>query len=378
MTTRSTPASSSIGTTRSMVNGSGSCGCAPGTHGRSGRLAGHMWICESTMSRRGCAPAGWKRCVASAKPVPAVPMRNLRRVSIGILPVVFLRPPTRAPAALPPFGDLLSYHIVVSPAPSGRVRIENVAPTESLAYFMSTEPGAAASASPDAGKPTQRGTFQELMNFTRRIDPARRAHLPPGHEAIAGSAANPFALERSTDLVEDCWIVDRRRHGPRLAVGDLLDGAAQNLSRARLGQPRDRDRDLERRDRADLLAHESAALLLDLSRRPVDAGLEHDETRRHLALDRVLDPDHSAFGHVLMRGQHLLHAAGREPVTGDVDDVVGAAHHVDVAVLVLEAGIGSFVVAGELGQVALAEWGVLLAQPPQPRRRQEPVHQDRP
>ena len=45
----------------------------------------------------------------------------------------------------------------------------------------------------------------------------------------------------------------------------------------------------------------------------------------------------------------------------DVDDVVGAAHDVDVAVVVDEAGVGGLVVAGKLGEVALPEALVLPA-----------------
>src|SRR5258707_11172276 len=86
-----------------------------------------------------------------------------------------------------------------------------------------------------------------------------------------------FALQRGADLLEDHGIVDRRRHGPELAVGDFLHGAAQNLSRPRLWQSRNRDRELERRNRADLVAHESDALLLDLGGAPFDVGLQHDE-----------------------------------------------------------------------------------------------------
>ena len=37
-------------------------------------------------------------------------------------------------------------------------------------------------------------------------------------------------------------------------------------------------------------------------------------------------------------------------MAGDIDDVVGAAHHPDIAILVLVAGIGGFVVAGEFGE----------------------------
>ena len=63
-------------------------------------------------------------------------------------------------------------------------------------------------------------------------------------------------------------------------------------------------------------------------------ALSTTKPRRHLALERVGDADHRTFGNVLVRGQHFLHAAGREPVPGDIDDVVGAAHDVDEAIVV--------------------------------------------
>ena len=82
--------------------------------------------------------------------------------------------------------------------------------------------------------------------------------------------------------------------------------------------------ELEGGDRADRLAHERDQLALDDVRRRRDAGLQHHEAAGHLALELVGDADHGAFGDVRVGGQHLLHAAGREPVAGDVDDVVGA------------------------------------------------------
>ena len=81
MTTRSTPASSIIGTSFSMVNGSGSCGLAPGTHGQSGDSAFHRWTCASTIIRlrAGCAAICGDPCAASATPAPRVLLRKLRR-----------------------------------------------------------------------------------------------------------------------------------------------------------------------------------------------------------------------------------------------------------------------------------------------------------
>jgi len=46
-----------------------------------------------------------------------------------------------------------------------------------------------------------------------------------------------------------------------------------------------------------------------------------------------------------MAAKHLLHTPGREPMAGDVDDVVGATHDIDVALFVLEAGVGGLVIA---------------------------------
>jgi hypothetical protein len=47
-------------------------------------------------------------------------------------------------------------------------------------------------------------------------------------------------------------------------------------------------------------------------------------------------------------------------MAGDVDDVVGATHDIDVALFVLEAGVGGLVIAGELVEVVLLERAVLL------------------
>ena len=74
-----------------------------------------------------------------------------------------------------------------------------------------------------------------------------------------------------------------------------------------------------------------------------------------------------------MRRQDLLHGAGGKPVAGDVDDVVGARHHEDVAVLVDEAGIGRLVVAREFLQVGLDEPLVVVPQGGQGAGRHGPL-----
>ena len=52
-----------------------------------------------------------------------------------------------------------------------------------------------------------------------------------------------------------------------------------------------------------------------------------------------------------MGGEHLFHRSGREPVAGDVDDVVHATHDVEVAVLVLVARVAREVVVRVLREI---------------------------
>src|SRR5437588_6971563 len=83
MTTRSTPASSIIGSARSMVNGSGNCGLTPGSQGQSGVFAFQKCTWASTIVRllAGCGRACCALVVIAAPATSVVPM-NLRRVSI--------------------------------------------------------------------------------------------------------------------------------------------------------------------------------------------------------------------------------------------------------------------------------------------------------
>src|SRR5205823_234828 len=82
-------------------------------------------------------------------------------------------------------------------------------------------------------------------------------------------------------------------------------------------------RELEGGDWADFFAYEPDAFLLDVGQGAVDASLEDDETAGHLAFERIRDADHGTLGDILMRGEHLFHSTGREPMAGDVDDIVG-------------------------------------------------------
>ncbi len=94
-------------------------------------------------------------------------------------------------------------------------------------------------------------------------------------------------------------------------------------------------------------------LLFYLQRRLRDAALQHDESARLLAFERVLDADHRAFRDVLMRGKNLLHPARREPMPCDIDDIVSAAHDEQVAVLVDEPCVRRVVEARKCREVTL-------------------------
>src|SRR5205814_3083141 len=64
-----------------MVNGSGICGFAPGTHLKSGASAFHRWTCESTIIRlrAACGAICRQPCVARARPAPSALAMKWRR-----------------------------------------------------------------------------------------------------------------------------------------------------------------------------------------------------------------------------------------------------------------------------------------------------------
>src|SRR6478752_4325477 len=133
--------------------------------------------------------------------------------------------------------------------------------------------------------------------------------------------------QRLRDLVEDRRVVDGGRHAVLGAGGDGAHRAAQDLPRAGLREARDDARIAEHGDRPDLPADELHELRDDHVVVAVDAGLQHHEDERYLAPELVRDADHGTFGDIGVRGEHLLHRAGREAVAGDVDHVVDPAHH---------------------------------------------------
>ena len=134
-------------------------------------------------------------------------------------------------------------------------------------------------------------------------------------------------------------------------VGDLLHRRAQGSCPERvLGQPGHDSDQLEA-----ATGPTSSRTLATIS--PLDDGevlvhvrLQDDEAERQLAFEAVRDAEHGALGDVGVGGEHLLQPPRREPVPGDVDDVVHPAHDEAVAVLVLVAGIAGEVVTGGAGR----------------------------
>src|SRR5947208_11404317 len=89
-----------------------------------------------------------------------------------------------------------------------------------------------------------------------------------------------YGLESGPDLVEDGRIIDRRRRLVGFAVGDLANGAAQDLARAGLRQAADHHGGLERGDRTNAVANHADNLSGDLGPRGGDTSLQHKETER--------------------------------------------------------------------------------------------------
>src|SRR6516225_4931330 len=86
---------------------------------------------------------------------------------------------------------------------------------------------------------------------TRRRSPSTRS-------------SNSLFFQRPADFIQDRGVIDRRRHRPNLAVGDLFHGTAQDLARPGLRQPRHGQRELESRNRTDLLPYQSDDLALNV------------------------------------------------------------------------------------------------------------------
>src|ERR1700722_13426079 len=191
----------------------------------------------------------------------------------------------------------------------------------------------------------------------RRDHDGPATYKPPYGFLLGGARPPPLTgprLERLLNLVERLRILDRRRGRPWLVIGDLLHRAAQDLAGAGFWQAGHDESHFEGRDRADLVSHQLNNLLLDLVRRPIDAGFQDHKPAWGLALDLVLDAKHGAFRNVRVPCDHFLHPAGRQAMAGDVDDVVGPPEDGEIPVVIDETRVGGFVIAGELVEIALA------------------------
>src|SRR5215469_5239504 len=132
----------------------------------------------------------------------------------------------------------------------------------------------------------------------------------PSVRAISSAAdgtGDPWLVPAAQDgaqRVEDGWVFDGGGYGFVLAVGDAAHRLAQYLARAGLGKSRDHIDPAQRGDRADLVADQLDQLGGQGGRVSTHAGLEHHEPAGYLALELVVHPDHSAFGHRGVAGEH--------------------------------------------------------------------------
>ncbi len=138
--------------------------------------------------------------------------------------------------------------------PNGYFRLKNIKTSKYLAWQWPTDPAKLKSV---------------LFRADRRRPPEPCAPTPcsRGCWRVDRRSARPGiaeAGERGGELVEDGRVVDGGGHRVGLAVGDLADGAAEDLARAGLGQPRHHRGVFEGGDRADRVAHPGDQLGDDL------------------------------------------------------------------------------------------------------------------
>ncbi|EGE58250.1 hypothetical protein RHECNPAF_3340049 [Rhizobium etli CNPAF512] len=98
--------------------------------------------------------------------------------------------------------------------------------------------------------------------------------------------------------------------------------------------------------------------------------LQHQKTARRLTLQRIDDTDDRAFGDIGMLRANFLHRAGREAMTGTIDDVVGPRHDEEVAVLIDIAGVGGLVITGKLVEIGRSETVIRMPEGRQTAGRQ--------
>ena len=201
-------------------------------------------------------------------------------------------------------------------------------------------------------RPVDLASARELLR-PRHAPPRgrdRRGRRPARHPRRA-DRVSPRRSGRAQQ-VEDAGVLDRGGHGRVLAVGDLAHRLAQDLAAAGLRQPADDRTSLNAATAPISVAHQRDQLARRRRRgRSVTPALSTTKPRGTWPFSGVGHADHRALRDRRVRGEHRLHRPGREPVAGHVDDVVGAAHHEQVAVLVDVPAVAGEVVALEGGEV---------------------------
>lgn len=159
--------------------------------------------------------------------------------------------------------------------------------------------------------------------------------------------------EGCLDFGEDRGIVDGGRGDIHVAVGDFLHGAAKNLARASLGETLNNDGSFERGNWSDVVADHLHDFCGNSFRIPGYTALEDQKAEGNLAFQLVVDSEDGAFGDVGVRGKNFLDASRREAMAGDIDNVVGAGHYEDIAVVVHVPCVSRFVIARKVGEIGI-------------------------
>ena len=169
---------------------------------------------------------------------------------------------------------------------------------------------------------------------------------------ISAPVITPLCQDRriGASCVEHRGVLDGRRHRLVAAVGDAAHASCAGSCPTGSSATRAPRRPAWNAATAPISSRTSCT---SSSASPsVDApALSTTSPRGTWPLISSAHADHRALGHRRVGGQHLLDGAGRQAVPGNVDDVVDAAHHEQVAVLVEVAAVAGQVVAGMLGQV---------------------------
>jgi hypothetical protein len=140
-----------------------------------------------------------------------------------------------------------------------------------------------------------------------------------------------------------------------------LDGAAQQLARAGFRQHGDEAHARRPRHRTELCVDEFHDLAFELQGVGGRGGrgriLQYREGHRHLALEWIGHANHRHLGHAGVARDALLDLARAQPVTGDIDHVVGAAQDEEIAVRVAHAPVEGRIhrLTGNAGPVGFDE-----------------------